>query len=137
MQELISWAENITSSVHIWMRVEALTTLPQNGLRWARCVILLLFKIFAALSVSLSFSMMKYVFKPVLKQREWIIEHLGSILGAGIGAYTAFFAFGGSRLFATLLTGNLQVLPWVLPSVIGISASIYFSKKYRKQFRVQ
>jgi len=98
---------------------------------------ILLFNIFGGLSFFVSIGMMRYIFKAELKQREWLIEHLGSILGSGIGVYTAFFAFGGSRLFETFLNGNLQVVPWILPSIVGIAASLYFSKKYRKQYRVQ
>jgi hypothetical protein len=97
---------------------------------------ILLFKIFAGLCIANSLAMLYYIFKPSIKKREWIIVHLGNILGAGIGAYTAFFAFGGNRLFADILTGSLMVLPWVLPSIIGVTASIYLTKKYSQQYRV-
>ena len=97
---------------------------------------ILLLKIFAGLSIFNSVGMLYYIYKPTLKSREWVIAHLGNIVGAGIGAYTAFFAFGGSRLFAHMLSGNLMVIPWVLPGIVGIAGSIYLTKKYRKQFRV-
>ncbi|TQV89251.1 hypothetical protein [Aliikangiella coralliicola] len=97
---------------------------------------LLLLQIFSVLSVLNSIGMLHYIYKSNLKQREWIIAHLGNILGAGIGAYTAFFAFGGSRLFSEILTGNLQVIPWIAPGVIGVVSSIYLTKKYQQQFRV-
>lgn len=97
---------------------------------------ILLFNIFAILSIVNAAGMFYYIYKPNLKPREWIIAHLGSIIGAGIGAYTAFFAFGGSRLFATFFQGSLQVIPWILPGIIGTIGSIYLSKKYRKQYRV-
>lgn len=97
---------------------------------------ILLFKIFSILSIVSSIGMLHYIFKPNLKPREWIIAHLGNIIGAGIAAYTAFFAFGGSRLFAAFLSGNLQVIPWVLPGIIGTIASIHLTKKYRKKFSV-
>lgn len=97
---------------------------------------LLLFKIFSALSIASTIRMFHYIFKAQLKQREWILAHLGNIIGAGIAAYTAFFAFGGQQILSSVLTGNLAMLPWILPSVIGISASIYFTKKYRQQYRI-
>lgn len=95
-----------------------------------------LFIVFSLLSIAVSYSSLKYIFKKELKEREWIIEHMGNILGAGIGAYTAFFAFGGRRFFAEIFSGNMILIPWVLPSVIGVSVTIYFTKKYRKQFRI-
>ncbi|MCW8880596.1 MAG: hypothetical protein OQJ89_08150 [Kangiellaceae bacterium] len=95
-----------------------------------------LFQIFAGLCIVNSIATIHYIFKAEVKKREWIIAHLGSILGAGIGAYTAFFVFGGSRLFSQLVSGSGQVLLWVLPGVVGTIASIYLAKKYRRQYRV-
>jgi hypothetical protein len=95
-----------------------------------------LFAIFSVLSIVSAIGLARYIFKAELKPREWIIEHLTNIIGSGIGAYTAFFAFGGRRFFNEILVGQLQLLPWILPSVIGITGSIYLAKKYRKQYRV-
>ena len=77
-----------------------------------------------------------YIFKKSIKKREWLIEHLGNIIGAGIGAYTAFFAFGGRRFLAEIFAGQLQVVPWILPGVIGGIAIAYLSKRYRVQYKV-
>ncbi len=96
----------------------------------------MLFKIFSALCVFISISSFRYIFKKKLKTREWVLAHLGNIIGAGIGTYTAFFAFGGRRLFAEILTGNMQIIPWILPGVIGITASVILTRKYEKQYRV-
>ena len=97
---------------------------------------LTLFKVFAILSVLICIGMFRYIFKATIKKNEWIIEHLGNILGAGIGAYTAFFAFGGARFFSEVFTGSLQIVPWILPSIIGVAASTYLTKKYRKTYRI-
>ncbi|PCJ47136.1 MAG: hypothetical protein COA74_12240 [Gammaproteobacteria bacterium] len=97
---------------------------------------IILFKFFGVLSMVVSFGMLRYIFKAEVKQREWIVEHLGSILGAGIAAYTAFFVFGGQRIFSIIFSGDLQFVPWILPSVVGVTAIVFFSKKFRKQFRV-
>ena len=97
---------------------------------------ILLLQIFSALVVFSSVTGLHYNYKKTVKQREWLIAHLGNIMGAGIGAYTAFFAFGGSRLFSEFLTGSLQVIPWVIPGVIGSIAISTLSKKYREQYRV-
>jgi hypothetical protein len=92
--------------------------------------------IFAGIGILNVVGSLHYIYKPQLKQREWIIEHLGNILGCGIGVYTAFFAFGGRRFFEEIMTGNLQLIPWMMPAVIGISANIWLAKKYRRQFKV-
>jgi uncharacterized membrane protein len=96
----------------------------------------LLLEIFAAFCILTSAQALHYIFKPSIKAREWIIVHLGNISGAGIATYTAFFAFGGSRLFSDFLTGNLQVIPWVLPGIIGGFGIAYMNRKYEQQFRV-
>lgn len=58
----------------------------------------------------------------------WVIQHIGHIIGSGIGAYTAFFAFGGRNLFQSLPL--LQIGSWVLPSLIGVPFIIWLSRKY-------
>ena len=95
-----------------------------------------LYQVFAVLCVANAIGTLHYIFKEAIKKREWIIAHLSSILGAGIAAYTAFFVFGGSRLLSVIFYGNGQVLLWVMPGVIGGIASAYYSKKYKRQYRV-
>lgn len=95
-----------------------------------------LFIVFSILCIISSGNLFFYVFKKNIKKREWLIEHLGNIIGAGIGAYTAFFAFGGRRFLAEIFTGQLQVLPWVLPGVVGGIAIAYLSRRYRVQYKV-
>ena len=96
-----------------------------------------LFIVFSLLSITVSYGSLKYIFKKELKEREWVIEHMGNILGTGIGAYTAFFAFGGRRFFSEIFGNSLQIIPWILPSIIGVLATFYFSKKYKKKYRVE
>ncbi len=95
-----------------------------------------LFTIFSIIAILSSSSLFYYIFKKQLKKREWIIEHMGNIIGTGIGAYTGFFAFGGRRFLSEVFTGQLQLIPWMLPAVVGIAASVYLSKKYRLQYKV-
>ena len=95
-----------------------------------------LFIIFSILSIFVSLDSLKYIYKTELKQREWVIEHMGNIFGAGIGAYTAFFAFGGRRFFSELFGNGMQIVPWVLPSIIGVVATVYMAKKYEKKYKI-
>lgn len=61
-----------------------------------------------------------------------MLEHIGHIIASGTGAYTAFFAFGGRTLFEGIPT--LQIASWIVPSLIGVPASIWLSKKYKQKF---
>ena len=95
-----------------------------------------LLQIFAALCLVNSYRLLSYIFKKELKAREWLIEHLTNIIGAGIGAYTAFFAFGGRRLLEGFIAEQWQIMFWVLPGVIGGICVNRLAKKYRLQYRV-
>ena len=94
----------------------------------------LLLMIFFFIALSGSIGMLRYTFKSTLRNKEWIIEHIGSTIGSGIAAYTAFFAFGGRALMSQLLSGAWQVVPWVLPTIIGTIYSRRIASAYRKKF---
>ena len=102
------------------------------GLEYQR----VLFQVFAALCFANALGSLHYAFKKQIKQRQWVIEHVGAIFGAGIGAYTAFFVFGGSRLFKVFVPGDSQLVLWVLPGVVGAIATVWVNKRVVKQFRV-
>ena len=87
--------------------------------------------IFAVISLNGSVRMLHYTFKATIRPREWMIEHIGNAIGCGIAAYTAFAAFGGRELLGSLLPGMWQVLPWVLPTVIGTVYARRASRDYR------
>jgi len=50
----------------------------------------------------------------------WLADHLSNMLITGIAAHTAFMAFGGRQFFSEIFTGQLMVIPWVMPTVIGV-----------------
>ena len=62
---------------------------------------------------------------------DWLIKHIEGLLTSSIAAFTAFFAFGGSRLFNELLTGNWMLIPWVLPTLLGTLTIRYYKRRYR------
>ena len=74
--------------------------------------------------------MTKDIRKAQMNRRESIIAHFQGLIGTGIGAYTALFAFGGSRLLAELLSGQWQIIPWIAPAVIGTIALRQFEKRF-------
>ena len=96
-----------------------------------------LFTGFAVLELFVGIGALRYAFKDALAPKEWWIEHLGSLIGSGIGAYTAFFVFGGSRLLAQFLQGGFEswsLVFWFAPGVIGGIAIGVLSRQYRHKF---
>jgi hypothetical protein len=60
--------------------------------------------------------------RPPNTPRAWLGEHLGAMLGAGIAFHTAFAVFGMNRLLALELPGLFAVVPWLLPTAVGLPA---------------
>jgi hypothetical protein len=73
--------------------------------------------------------------KPYPTRMAWWYEHMGAMLGGGIAFHTAFLVLGAGRLFGIQITGLSAVIPWVLPSIIGIPASAIWVRYYRRRFR--
>lgn len=64
---------------------------------------------------------------------DWWYLHMESMLGLGIAFHTAFFVFGGSRLWGEL-PGIWKIVPWLLPTVIGATANSIWTSYYRRKF---
>lgn len=73
--------------------------------------------------------------KPYPSKMAWWYEHMGAMIGGGIAFHTAFLVLGAGRLFGIQLTGLTAVVPWVLPSIVGIPASAIWVRYYRRRFR--
>ena len=71
---------------------------------------------------------------PGARRMGWFYSHLGSMLGGGIAFHTAFIVFGAQRLWAWELAGPLAVVPWVLPTAVGIPAIVVWTRYYRRKF---
>ncbi len=63
---------------------------------------------------------------------EWLFDHIKGMLISSIAAFTAFFAFGGRRLFADVFTGQLEIVPWVAPTILGFLAIKWYKRKYAR-----
>lgn len=79
--------------------------------------------------------MLKYMKGKTTSPKQWLYEHLGSMLGAGIAFHTAFAVFGMTRLFDIGLTGGIAVIPWILPAAIGLPATFIWTRHYKKKFK--
>jgi len=104
-----------------------------NGLRMGGTV----FVIFSILQIITGINNLRYNFKKELKPKEWWLQHLNGLFGAGIGAYTAFFVFGGRRImdsvFGDLYT-DYSIVLWVAPGVIGGISIGFVSRHYKQKF---
>ena len=97
----------------------------------------ILFMIFGVLEIVSGIGRLRYNLKAELGAKEWWIEHLNGLIGSGIGAYTAFFVFGGSRVLSSLFGNafaNSSLFLWLAPGVIGSIAISLLTRKYRARF---
>ena len=91
----------------------------------------ILFIVFGIFGPILALQTLRYCYKKTVSPKAWLIEHFSSIIGSGIGAHTAFIAFGGRYLFEGL--GQWQLLFWVAPGVIGAVCIAQLAKRYTVQ----
>ena len=58
--------------------------------------------------------------------------HIQGTIITGIAAYTAFFAFGGRRIFIDVfhLDPQWMIVPWIAPTLLGLIYANYMKKKY-------
>ncbi|MEO1083413.1 MAG: hypothetical protein AAFY88_04160 [Acidobacteriota bacterium] len=78
--------------------------------------------------------MLRYMTGRMESKKAWFYEHMSATLGAGIAFHTAFAVFGASRLFTLPSGGFLQVLPWILPSAVGIPGLVIWRRYYQRKF---
>ena len=78
--------------------------------------------------------MLRLMRRPGARRMGWFYSHLGSMLGGGIAFHTAFAVFGAQRLWAYELAGPLAVVPWLLPTAVGIPAIVVWTRYYRRKF---
>lgn len=95
-----------------------------------------LFMIFSVVGLVTAVSIWRYTRQKALAQRQWIIEHFSSMIASGIALYTAFFAAGGRRMLAGVLTGHWQIVSWVVAPTLGVLAIVMFKKHFERKFRV-
>ncbi len=79
-------------------------------------------------------SIIRYLGGRSASPRQWLYEHLGAMLGAGIAFHTAFAVVGAARLFDLSFEGWVAVLPWIAPAAIGIPAITLWTRHYRRKF---
>jgi hypothetical protein len=78
--------------------------------------------------------MLRLMHNPRAQHMGWFYSHLGSMLGGGIAFHTAFIVFGAQRVWAYEIAGPFAVVPWLLPTVVGIPAIVVWTRYYRRKF---
>ncbi len=78
---------------------------------------------------------LRYFYRPAKSRMAWRYEHLRSMIPTGIAAYTAFFVFGGRRLFPAFYQTSYYWVFWILPLVSGVTATRLTIRYYRHKFR--
>lgn len=79
-------------------------------------------------------AMLRQMRRPGTRRMGWFYGHLGFMLGGGIAFHTAFGVFGAQRFWAYDATGPLAVVPWILPTVVGVPAIVAWTRYYRRRF---
>lgn len=93
----------------------------------------ILLMVFGALAMLNGPRMLHRALSGPLPAQERIVAHLEGMLGASIGAYTAFFVFGGNRFLSAWLDGPWALVPWIAPAVLGSIASAWYARRYRRR----
>jgi len=78
---------------------------------------------------------LRFARQPYASTMAWWYEHMGSMLAGGIAFHTAFLVVGAGRLLGVQLAGFAAVIPWIVPSLIGLPATALWVGYYRRKFR--
>jgi hypothetical protein len=89
------------------------------------------------LGVHSAWTELRYIFQPRPTPMAWFYKHMENMLGVGIGFHTAFLVFGAFRFLPFRLEGGWQLVPWLLPSLIGIPATHWWIHTYKRRFGEQ
>lgn len=118
----------------LWMS----PALASAGILWAGITFdNLLYKLLAIIGFSNSVGYWNYLRRANVRQNAWLLEHINAMIGGGIACFTAFAVTGGDRLFAAFLTTEgLRILPWVLPTALGVPAIFYAVHYYGNKYRI-
>ena len=96
--------------------------------------------VFAALSV-IGFLVgpgnLRFARRPYPTPMAWWYEHMESMLGGGVAFHTAFLVLGAGRLFGISLEGPIAIVPWLLPTAVGLPATALWVNYYRRKFEAE
>jgi hypothetical protein len=76
---------------------------------------------------------MTYASRPAASAAEWEIEHLTSLLTAGIALHTAFFVLSALRWPIGTPAGGWGLWPWLTRGVVGLPAIVWLRRTVRRR----
>ncbi len=90
--------------------------------------------IFGSIGATSGLSIFKDLRNPPTES-DWLFTHVRGMITSGIAAYTAFFAFGGRSFFEGIFDGYFMIIPWIAPTVIGVTALRILKRKYSVKYK--
>lgn len=88
----------------------------------------------APVGIALSLGALSYTRNPKSTRMRWWYEHMIAMLAGGIAAHTAGAVFVISGMLEIRLPGAWQMVPWILPTIIGVPAIILWTRKWQSHF---
>jgi hypothetical protein len=76
----------------------------------------------------------RFIARPRTSTMDWLYKHMEFMLRTGIAYHTAFAVFVLTPWLGSLGSGSLALVPWVLPSVIGLPLTWKWIRNYRRKF---
>ena len=95
----------------------------------------LLMLVFGALGSRSGWSDLRYLGRPQHERDAWLMRHIDGMLGAAIAALTAFSVFNADRMLGAAIPPGWQFLPWVLPTLLGVPATMLLKARHRRSRR--
>lgn len=77
----------------------------------------------------------RFLANPAVTPMNWWYKHMEYMLTCGIAFHTAFLVFGLTRVAPDALSGYWQLVPWLLPTAVGVPATSVWVGCYRRKFR--
>ena len=76
----------------------------------------------------------RFLANPLPTPMAWWVRHMEFMLTCGIAFHTAFLVFGAGRMFGPYLSGAWRIVPWVLPTLLGVPLMWLWIRAYRAKF---
>lgn len=76
----------------------------------------------------------RFIAKPRTTSMDWLYKHMEFMLRTGIAFHSAFAVFVLTPWFGPLGSSPWALVPWVVPSVIGVPAAWIWIRHYRLKF---
>lgn len=144
MQYRTKHAELRRTSIPFWLSITAATAftllifgakqlasseLSREGIPRPAYLIPVIVGIFGLASVRQQWN---FVFRLQPEPLAHLYQHVWSMCGTGVAFHTAFLVFGANRMFKFQLPGAWQLIPWILPPVIGMTLTSRYIRKLRR-----